>query len=279
MTLAKRGVSWAQTSVGRSMIYGQGGFKKQEKAGLEWLNKAVAQDFPPALSELSDLHRVGFKSVVRKSQEKANKLLLKSANLDYAFANSELASYYIRGANGFEMNPDESYFRASVAFALDGADGQAAFILGGFHYDKDVPRPSPYLACYYTNIATSEDDNGYSCHMYSKSLLRLTSHLHGGYAINGSNDKAAIFFWSRKSRDLGCDDAIRLLKKWESNEQSSCANCAKKAEAGAKFKQCSKCTAQWYCSKECQVKAWRAGHKKDCKRARILKFEDFLYSE
>ena len=51
------------------------------------------------------------------------------------------------------------------------------------------------------------------------------------------------------------------------------------AQEGVKFKQCSKCKAQWYCSKECQVEAWRAGHNKDCKRARMLKFEDYLNAE
>ncbi|EJK61924.1 hypothetical protein THAOC_17502 [Thalassiosira oceanica] len=155
MTLAKRGVAWAQSDVSRFMIRGIKGFEKQEKAGLKWLNKSAAQDYPPALYELSRLHLNGLKSLVRKSQEKANELLLKSANLGFALANSTLAICYIKGAKGFEKNPDEAYFRASVAFALDGADGQAAEILGYLHCNEDIPEPSPYLACYYTNIAAN----------------------------------------------------------------------------------------------------------------------------
>ena len=70
-----------------------------------------------------------------------------------------------------------------------------------------------------------------------------------------------------------------LRSKWESVGQSYCAHCGKKAQGGEKFKQCSKCKAQWYCSKECQVEAWGTGHKKDCKRARMLKFEEYLNAE
>ena len=175
------------------MISGKRGFQRQEKTGLEWINKAAAKDYPLALFELSDLHRNGLESLVRKSQEKANKLLLKSADLGYAKANSEMATFSLQGTDGFEKDFDEAHFRASVAFALDASNFRAAWVLGSLH------------------------------------------HCSGQYF---------------------------------------CGNCYKEAEAGEKFKQCSKCRALWYCSKECQVEAWRAGHKQDCKRATILKFED-----
>ena len=89
----------------------------------------------------------------------------------------------------------------------------------------------------------------------------------------------SAFFWLRKSRDMGYSKARKVLKEWESVGQSRCDNCSKEAKACEKFKQCSKCKAQCYCSKECQVEAWKAGHKKDCKRATILKFEDYLNAE
>ncbi|EJK50244.1 hypothetical protein THAOC_30813, partial [Thalassiosira oceanica] len=217
-------------------------FEKQEKAGLEWLNKAVAQDFPPALCELSNLRRDGLKSLVRKSQEKANEqLLMKAANLGYVAANSELAQYCLLAEDGFEKN-----------------------------LRRLTSEP----------LLPNWDDNGFACHFYSQAVLELTEYLHDGCSANlGSNAVPAIMFWLRKSRDLGYEDAERLLEKGETICQSRCANCSKEAETGEKFKQCSKCKAQWYCSKECQVESWRAGHRKDCKRARILKFEDYLNAE
>ena len=281
MALAERGVLWAQRDLGRCMIEGMDGFKKQETTGLEWLNKAAAQQYPRAIYYLSTLYRTGLTSVLRKSEEKANELLLKSANLGCAPANSVLAGSYFRGCRGFEKDPVEAYFRASVAHAINDSGGKAAILLGLYHHaTSDRPECSPYLACYYLNIAANEDSDGKACFLYSQALKTLSKHLHdGNVALPGSNVIPALFFWARKSHDLECIDARNWLKTMESIGQSQCANCGKEAQGATKFKQCSKCKAQWYCSKECQVEAWRAGHKKDCKRASILKFEDYLNAE
>ena len=279
--LAERGVAWAQADVGTRMVHGVGRFKKQEKSGLEWLNKAAAQNHSPAFYSLSTLYgdRV-MSSVLRKSEEKANELLMKSANLGYATANALLAQSFFYGSHGFDRDQEEAYFRASVAFALDDSAGQAAEVLGRLHCgEKNMPESSPYLACYYLNIAAnSASDDGSDCLNYSQALFNLSTHI-GAYRVPGFNVVPAAFFWRRKSLDMGYDNAREQLKKWESFWQSYCANCKRKAQADDKFKQCSKCKAQWYCSKECQVEAWRAGHKKDCKRASILKFEDYLNAE
>ena len=280
--LAERGVTWAQSNVGSSMRRGVDGFQKDEEGGLEWLNKAAAQNHPAALHTLSALHRDGRAPLLVNSEEKANELLLKAANLGYASANALLAHFYCRGFNGFEEDPDEAYFRASVAFVLDGQSHRATKALGSFHYFEMIPElePSLYLACYYLNIAANEDDDGAPCYFYSHALQTLSEHLHdGNIGIPGSDVVPAMLFWLRKSRDLGYSPALDKLQKWESYEQSHCACCSKEAKTGEKLKQCSTCKAQWYCSKECQVKAWKSGHRNDCKRARILKFEDYLNSE
>ena len=44
-----------------------------------------------------------------------------------------------------------------------------------------------------------------------------------------------------------------------------CTFCGKTPEAGSKeLQKCSKCQAVWYCSKECQTKHWKGGHKAMC---------------
>jgi len=281
MALAARGVAWAQTFVGSHMIEGIEGFEKQEKTGLDWLNKAAAQNHPRALYILSTLYRTGLASVLRKSQEEANNLLLKSANLGYALANSSLAQSFFYGNRGFDRDQEEAYYRASVAYAINDSDKKAAKTLGILHYYEEIPEPSFYLACYYLNhVAANEDHEGMYSYLYCQSLQTLNKHLHNGpLSIPGFDVVPALLFWMRRSCDLRDIHALDQLKKWESVGQRYCANCSKEAQNGEKFKQCSKCKAQWYCSKECQVEAWRAGHKKDCKRASILKFEDYLNAE
>ena len=281
MKLAKRGTPWAQTNVGYLLNHGIGGFQKDEEGGLEWTNKAAAQNHPSGVFSLSKLYLKGLSSVLRKSQEKANELLLKSANLGFSPANAELARNYFYGENGFEKDSTEAYFRASVAFVLDEKDLQSPYFIGTLHYaESGMPEPSPYLACYYLNIAANGDNDGWACFFYCQALRELSEYLHdGNISIPGSNIMPAVFFWMRKSRDLGDSRALEQLNEWESVGQSRCDNCQKEAKAGGKFKQCSKCKAQWYCSRECQVEAWKAGHKKDCKRAGMLNFEEYLNAD
>ena len=168
MKLAKRGVPWAQTNVGKSIKRGVDGFQKDEEVGLEWVTKAAAQNYPRAQYFISELHREGLvPPELSKSQEKANELLLKSANLGFSPANAELARNYYNGGNGFEKDFAEAYFRASVAFALNEKDLRAAKLLGAFHHAASgMPEPSPYLACYYLNIATANENvGGVACYV------------------------------------------------------------------------------------------------------------------
>ncbi|EJK57977.1 hypothetical protein THAOC_21934, partial [Thalassiosira oceanica] len=181
----------------------------------------------------------GIVSELEKSQEKANEMLPKAANLGHALANSKLADCYQKGADGFETDPDEAYFRASVAFALDIKNKNAANILGGLHFNKHqiLAESSPYLACYYRNVAASQDPTGAASYLYGQSLLLLAKHFHGDNITDGFESvPAAAFFWMRKSLDLGCEDARKVLERWEAYGQSLCANCSKKAETGKKYK-------------------------------------------
>jgi hypothetical protein len=54
--------------------------------------------------------------------------------------------------------------------------------------------------------------------------------------------------------------------------QNVCANCGKQSREKQELKACSSCKAFHYCSKKCQVKHWKAGHKVDCKGHWIEEF-------
>lgn len=57
------------------------------------------------------------------------------------------------------------------------------------------------------------------------------------------------------------------LKREEQEETPCCSVCFQKEE-GNKLKLCSGCKKAKYCSKECQLKGWKEGHKKFCKLMR-----------
>lgn len=49
----------------------------------------------------------------------------------------------------------------------------------------------------------------------------------------------------------------------ETKDEIVCAFC-KKVQGDTKFDMCSLCKKVYYCSKDCQVKDWKAGHKTVC---------------
>jgi hypothetical protein len=50
----------------------------------------------------------------------------------------------------------------------------------------------------------------------------------------------------------------------ETPKTGRCSYCNSEDRPKTELKRCSQCKAVHYCSKECQVKDWKAGHKKDC---------------
>ena len=144
------------------------------------MRTGMAKQGSGSKSSTSSLHLAtsygdGMAPVLRKSEEKAKQLLMKSANLGFALANSNslLAQSFFCGNRGFEKDQDEAYFRATVAFALDDTNQEVAEVLGRLHYFRPgIPKPSPYIACYYLNIAANEDKGagGMASFYYTRTL-------------------------------------------------------------------------------------------------------------
>jgi hypothetical protein len=52
--------------------------------------------------------------------------------------------------------------------------------------------------------------------------------------------------------------------RYEPPPRRVCAGCQQREAYFGKFRACGRCKKQHYCSRECQVRAWRAGHKGEC---------------
>ena len=55
-----------------------------------------------------------------------------------------------------------------------------------------------------------------------------------------------------------------LRCQFEGDGPTVCTECDRKASDEKPFPKCSRCKQAWYCSTECQKKAWKRGHKKIC---------------
>jgi hypothetical protein len=64
----------------------------------------------------------------------------------------------------------------------------------------------------------------------------------------------------------GCKhEEVKNVMHFVNTWRQMCATCGKQGDKECVLKQCARCKAFFYCSKECQVKHWKAGHKVDCK--------------
>ena len=76
----------------------------------------------------------------------------------------------------------------------------------------------------------------------------------------------------KKANKLHCDTAGEIEYTGDGFDvwKLMCANCG--CRENAKLKVCARCKAFCYCSKDCQLKHWKDGHRLDCKNHWIESF-------
>jgi len=98
--------------------------------------------------------------------------------------------------------------------------------------------------------------------LYSRVLFQLGLREYDGY----THEIPVHSFLPRANhRALRAGDP-GVIAEHDRGIATRCANCNRAAPGGATFKQCVRCRAAWYCTKTCQVNAWKSGHKFDRKQ-------------
>jgi tetratricopeptide (TPR) repeat protein len=102
---------------------------------------------------------------------------------------------------------------------------------------------------------------------YAVLLLREAISYYGRSAIlaPGHSPVPEAMFWYRQCSNMEERDANHPLVRLEREIRKHCAHCRADLPEG-KQPCCVECKAVYYCSRDCQVAHWKAGHKKDCVR-------------
>ena len=296
---AEKGLSFAQYKMALYCNHGieESNIPIDGKKWIEWLQLASENNSPDldAMVDLASAYYMG--TAVEKSKEKAVALLKKAADMGSRRAQDRIAIYlYDEGKNG---STSDAIYYATLAigerqnFVHYGAAVRSAFVLGcAFHYG-DVVEENPYLARHYLKIAVQGNTDELVCteayvqegyekaySLYGEALFMLQDELYDGKNdVPGFSSIPKAMYWFHKAAAVqcGCGDpkcwresSKRKGKRWidkiKAEESKKCSYCSKKAEdcPGGKLKNCAKCSGAWYCSRDCQVAAWKAGHKRDC---------------
>ena len=256
--LAQRGKAWAQHQLGRWHLRGLHGKQRNMNEALKWLQLASDQQFPAAMDKLADMYEEG--SGVERDLSKAKSLWLKASNLGCSEASMSMVKYH-------NYSGEEAVYFATLAYSQDKSSMAAAHVLGKvFYYGEDGLEQSLFRAKHYFQVAADAGNQDAYKHLACTLFQLSQSQYKTPFGIPGHCNIPRAMYWLRKVTDKKMiGEAKAVMRQLESIGKKSCAHCHKSADdvTGA-LKQCSKCKAMWYCSKECQVEAWKMGHRADC---------------
>jgi TPR repeat protein len=240
---AQLGRAWAQNELSE-FLYKEG----KEDEGLEWLHKAVAQEYAPAQ------HMLG----VRLSKQDPNESL---RLLKTAACKGDAFAQCIYGNEILEQNEEEAIIMLTLS-ALRGvalAEREMARKFGGMKQPNEIE-----TGIYWYERAAVHGD-ALSQNQLAMLLITGAENIFGSCGYPGYSPVPQAYRWVCRSLRGGYQHASETSQLFERMFCSSCAVCQRPQQfSSAKFLRCAKCKAWAYCSKTCQTKHWRDGHKLDC---------------
>eukprot|EP00985_Skeletonema_marinoi_P001503 scaffold595_cov75-Skeletonema_marinoi.AAC.1 len=269
-----RGLKWAQFQAGFKYESGEIGRHSNMKKAVQHYKLSAEQNHPPGLLALARLYSDGVPGVIKRSNMKAMGYLQKAADLGNFHAQANIARMLYQFEHcGLDADYPKAVKYATLAshYATDKTSAaEANSILGFLFLDGNHDSSSVNLATHYLGLAVKNGTaafHGLTEFKYSEALVQQNENLYP-YHLTGFNAIPRAVFWLRNSLTAGHSAAKNVINNFESREKGKCSACnasEDEAAAGKKFLRCGRCKLYYYCSKECQMEAWNAGHKVDCK--------------
>jgi TPR repeat protein len=262
---AKLGRVWAQTSVGNRLRSGSG-VKRDGIQAIHWLTLAAQQGDLDAQTGLGKVWLEG--ADVPISNDKALEFLLPAARKGHAVAQ------YLCGniLSGKARTSEEALMWFTLSAAQGNPTGQWA--MGDlFDFGKYGMPQAPFKSLYWFKIASLQGDGSCQARMSLKLEIVKKSLFDGRHNIVGYSAEPEIHFWTQLVFDDMERHGFAVDRELEYSVEK-CGCCRSRAGRGGGgsgsaeivIKRCVQCKSIGYCSKECQVKHWKMGHKTDCKR-------------
>ncbi|EJK71031.1 hypothetical protein THAOC_07563 [Thalassiosira oceanica] len=279
---AEKGKNWARVQLACAYKSGTNGLERNEKKYLELFQLAAGD------GDVQGLYNLGWYYMYRQGGSSINaakgiKLFRQAAELGCEVSLGELAISSIRINNGFngpgsiEAMEYLTLFMASQKRRL--ATGRcmatcelpalAAHIMGMVFAGKYGTDPvaygvakNLYLAKHYFEIAAHL---GREEVYYDLGDIIEDIWLQQYSSEKLMNYPGACANKTKKAAASGDDRGLALVQRAHDKVKEHCSHCGMPAsEAPKPLMKCGRCSMSYYCSKECQIKFWNAGHKYDC---------------
>ena len=254
---ADSGIAWAQEDVGQKYLNGWDGVPKDVEKGLSLLRGAAEKDSTRAMGIL------GFYYIKIDSFEEARKWH------EAAAAKGEIYSFFQLGmmmkkGQAFDQNEDtraEAFRLFTISTVLfDGLFIAPAVELSFFFLDC-----LPVMLNYLRPALEEGNTSARVMDKFALGLYGLGLDYYGikGIFTPGYCPVPEALFWHRQYSRKEDPAADHPLVRLERDIRKHCAQCRADLSEG-KPSCCVECKAAYYCSRDCQITHWKAGHKKDC---------------
>lgn len=234
-----------------------------DQSAIRWRTLAAEQGEPLAQYELGECYHMGFMGLP-KSDADAKKYLLEAAKQGLPAAQFRLGRMLVE-----DVGPGDDRNEAVEAlrwFTLSAAQGyEYSFSNVGWMHamgSGGLPQSLERGIYWYTKAAKTEE--GESQFNLSELMLDMAKMQYGRFDLTGYSALSKSTYWLRKAFLSGYKRAKENLEKLEYAMKLDGCNLCRKPWSHAAPKRCSKCKIMYYCSKNCQLKHWRMGHKVDC---------------
>ncbi|KAL7553800.1 hypothetical protein ACHAWF_017127 [Thalassiosira exigua] len=259
---AEKGHAWAQHSVGTKYESGNG-TRKNLKEAMKWFKKSTEQGHPWSPSSYGYLLQKG-EGGVRRDIAKAKQLYELSIEFGQPQGYEYLANLY---ENGIGVQKDEKEAVRLHRMAADIGSDVAQCSLGNC-YDFGIGVAVNYEEALKWYLASAEQGkNACAMNNAGAKIMQLAQMKYGNDVANMPRDPVPrAYLWFKRASKLGDMDDRSTASQMEANCKDFCIQCKRRALSKS-FSRCSKCRLYQYCGKECQLKHWHAGHKRDCVKA------------
>ena len=277
---------WLMCHIGLDYMKGTDGLKKNTKKGLKLIKRAAELGDGHAQDILANVYYSGdIECNIPKCLERARYYAEKGVDQGSVTSQSVLANLFmdptLSESLGFNRDEeDEKVFQLLTLASYQGSH-VGRFWLGGYYAEKmkkgEEGKKNVLLSLYWYGKAGEEvqleDPMGCISMTFMASFLNVAvSHIwHPRHDCNRDPlpgySHIPFCTWA-----LAKGGSYSTQKKWSNPWKSQCANCNKASQEDKQFKACARCKAFHYCSKKCQIKHWKDGHKVDCKGHWIEEF-------
>ena len=255
---ADSGVAWAQAEMGRSYLFGSNGVPKDVEKAKSLLREAAEKGDSAAKESL------GFQYLHDANYEEARRWFEAAAAGGRMRSLCRLGMMMKKG-QVFDQNEQtraEAFRLITISATLYRGTFKLAAMELAYFFRDSLP-----VMLHYLRPAVEEGKNTSAgvTGNYALGLIREANEYYGkkGSLAPGYNPVPEALFWYRRCSGKEETAADHPLVRFEREVRKNCAHCQMDLPED-KPSCCVECRAAYYCSRDCQVAHWRAGHKKDC---------------